>query len=321
MGYLLSLKTYLSNSGLTSIKYSPINSRIMVCGSNVYLYSFNGTSLSLEDYVSDSTYDIAYDGTYYYVVTQSGYLKAYDSTLVAVGSVIALASAAYHVMCDSSGFIHVSRSDGYISTYTFNGTLFSLVTSYRNAVALSIYTNHLVYDGTYFYKGFTTAANNMYIEALAFNGISFTYLNSILTLGNYRDAVIHDGTGVVVGVRNFMERYTFNGSAFTCEISSAILGGNSLCFDGQFYYTIDVNNADEPSIKAYEIVGSEFVLVSKIVIGVGTLFRNLCTFGGGYIFSINPTTGPYVYKMGLVAQFSADKVSGTAPLTVTFTAS
>jgi PKD repeat protein len=117
---------------------------------------------------------------------------------------------------------------------------------------------------------------------------------------------------------------TFNGSAFT---SVATFTNNSpnnfdpraIVGDGYYIYVFGTGTVSQ--IQAFTFNGSAFTKVSSLTVTLVIHYQGIY-FRSPYLYFIGGSSDYSVYaaRMDLTAQFTADKLTGVAPLTINFNA-
>jgi hypothetical protein len=325
MGYVLTEKARLDVTPSSYIYNIFAGSAgIVAATTELNAVTFNGTSLvkTGESTISGgySISSLTSDGTYFYAIS-NGVMTA----LSMINGVPTKAGTAYTLtgltnvkgmVCDSLGYIYVASTQG-ITAFSFNGSLFT-----NRATVVCDQTINLCTNGTYIFACTGVLTNN-YVKAFSFNGSSFTACGSYLHSSASKDVncAYHDGTYLVIGDEDGVVTALSHDGANFAAIGSVATGKNITSMDGDGYFIYVVSMAGP--ITAIRRTGSTLAIVSTII---DSLINNL----GSFMPRAISVRAPYIYyfasdnvrvaRMDLTAQFTADKLTGVAPLTVNFTA-
>ncbi len=191
-------------------------------GDGVRAYSFNGTTLTLLDTKKDGSHvynKVWGDGTYIYCATLSG-LKAYTFSGTTFSSLLDTTTAISDDVWGDGTYIYEAcggLDDGPVRVFTFNGSSFTLITSYIPSNFESC--NSVYGDGTYLYAIF----QDIGIKIFTFDGNDISLV--MTRYDNTHAYGIHgDGTYLYVAYRdNGIWAYNKTSDTLTTADNNAIV--------------------------------------------------------------------------------------------------
>jgi len=220
------------------------------------------------------------------------------------------------ILWDTIGVVFASFTDTNVRAYTFTqagGFVLKHTSNLGNGGATKI---KFATNGTAKFITGTHAANGINLIT-AFNysivsGFSILDAEDYYSSGGY-EPCLWDGTNLYYGSGGQLFKCTFNGTNITKGIYLTI-NPDSICDDG-IYLHCRVDDYVRVVRKS-----DMTVVASYFIDSIATPYYNDIEFYDGYIFVCSNTSAVNVLALEVVAQFTTDKVSGHAPLTVQFTA-
>jgi hypothetical protein len=340
MGYVLGLKGTTSIvSAVKSLLPDNYNNYILSVhlGRWLKMLSFDSSTFVYTQVGGDydcgngfNAYAMATDGIYYYVGVKTAsntnvvLALSFDGASFTLKGTLGLSTLGVEVMtiiCDTLGFVHVCNTQGTMRAYSFDGTNFTLITTYQS---LNAYPFQTVYNGTYFYRGDMNISSATGLIALTFNGTSYAVVgSSYYSSTQYPDAtkaVYYDGLYIISQFYTGLYAHTFNGSTFSQVGNTFTINSSSvqryLSYDGQYYYLATSGSG----VRVFTFNGTNFTELTPFSdTSLSVVNGRTIDYFKGCMHFIR-STGIYAIRMNLSAQFTASKLSGYAPLSVTFTA-
>jgi hypothetical protein len=335
-GYKDEVLVYTFFASTLNLKYrmtlaTTSSTQTYITGDNNYIYldhSINGitaytlyngvtmTQLSTKKDGVSGYYRLAVDNNYIYCTVQNLGLYIYTftaTTLTSISVITRPATTISYTYATLNGLIPNYVGDnvtdygfqlGRTTTYSYgnlNSTYTSLVYNYFASKQPSLSSNAKAtyYDGTYFY-----VASARQIEALTFDGTTFTSINtSSFYYGDQQSTHIYgDGTYLYIDASTGLTSsrlmaYTFNGVAFTHKANLTLSGffhianQNNLkeipiYYDGTYLY---IHNSS--GLTACTFNGTTFIKHGNI----SNSFWNICG-DGTYIYTIGYTLNAYTFN-------------------------
>ncbi|MEM9468611.1 MAG: hypothetical protein AAF988_00445 [Pseudomonadota bacterium] len=252
-------------------------------GTNLLVYTFDGTDFTLIDSIvasTDSVSGVWNDGTYIYVSGKDGdTLNAYnfDGTTLSLAGSQTIATRATSVWGDGT-YIYLGANNGGFYAYTFDGTTFTE----KGSLNPGGNTGQIWGDGKYIYT------SDQSLRAYSFDGETFVQLASYNPAGSNAWSW-GDSEYIYVGSDTGLFAVSFDGDSFT-EIATFPLTGiqRDIWSDGEYIYTA----RNYEGLYVFKFTGTSLIQVDHIDPN-----RSWGLHGdGSYIYTANHSSGIYAYS-------------------------
>ena len=224
------------------------------------------------------------------------------------------------ILWDTIGVVFASFTDTNVRAYTFTQAG-GFVWKHTSTLDKSYGKYKLCTDGTYKYVTSKGDYSINYVQTF-----SYSIVDGFSVVSNSAEAGLGTGNNYSGYFDGNYYYYTSGGSVelrlYKCSLSSGvitrgiycIINPDSICDDGIYLHCRITDYVRVVRKSDMTIVGSYFID------SIETPYYNDIEFYDGYIFVCSNTSAVNVLALEVVAQFTTDKVSGHAPLTVQFTA-
>lgn len=234
-------------------------------------------------------------------------------TLVYYSGNLALGNGTACIYVDNSNYIHLSIVNGGLYAYYWDGeSTFSLLASKTD-----YYYAGITGDGTYIYTQGFTGASTIVVKKYSFNGISYS------TIGTYTPSaeanqpygpVLHDGTYLYTGTKTKLIAINPSTMNEITTVTGLNTVGVMFHINGYFYCSNGTS-----IFYCYTFNGSTFTLKGILNPINSYSYPQTSATDGTYIYVASYGSSNFcAIKMTLASQFTADKLTGIAPLTINF---